>query len=254
MPILHKFQNHNWENGFWTENSILKTNHYKPEVLFIGTFNHGWESNLSDFFYGRGMFMWSIMANLFMHNENHLASARNIDNDVPKLNEIFKICKKGKIIFADIVKGTRINIPIIENDGYISVNNIYNWRDYKDSHLNYFGQQNWLDDNTNEIIEYINNNPSIKYVYFTFKTGGKWIINKKRYISNNINIPSCSIFTPTGNGFRRNLPIPFETKIKSLTHCWVWNNLQHQIPITKNGYSNLNHDWLIQNGVNPNNF
>ena len=116
------------------------------------------------------------------------------------------------------------------------------------------GQQNWLDDNTNEIIEYINNTPSIKYVYFTFKTGGNWIINRKRFISNNINIPSCSVFTPTGNGFGNNLPIPFNSKIKSLTHCWVWNNLQHQIPINKIGYCNLNHDWLIQNGVNPNNF
>ena len=50
MPILHKFQNHDWKNSFWTENSILKTDHYKPEVLFIGTFNHGWKCNPSDFF------------------------------------------------------------------------------------------------------------------------------------------------------------------------------------------------------------
>lgn len=254
MPILHKFQNYNdWKNGFWTENSILKTDHYKPEVIFIGTFNHGWERNPSDFFYGRGMYMWPIMANLFMHNENHLTRARNINNDVPTLNEIFEICKKGKIVFADIVKGTKINIPIIENNGYILVNNAYPWKGYKDSCLNYLGQQNWLDDNTNEIIEYINNTPSIKYVYFTFKTGGNWIINKKIYISNNINIPSCSIYTPTGQRLA-NLPIPFHSRIKSLAHCWVWNNLQHQIPINKNGYSNLNHDWLIQNGVNPNNF
>lgn len=249
MAIQHKFQNHDWGNGFWTENSILKTQHYKPEVLIIGTFNPNWYCNPSDFFYGRGMYMWPIMANLFLHNQNNLTSVRNYNNDSPSLKEIFEICKKGKLCFADIVKGTASNIPTTDKDGIVLVNNEYYWSDYKDSHLSKMGAKNWLDDNTKDIIEYVKNTPSIKHIYFTFKTGGRWILNKKQFIIDNTNIPSSSLFTPTGTGFRKNLQAPFETRIKSLTHCWVWNGLQHNIPVNKPEYGNLNHNWLIQNGV-----
>lgn len=254
MAIQHKFQNYNdWNNGFWTENSILKTEHYSPEVLFVGTFNHGWSFNPSDFFYGRNMYMWPIMSNLFLHNDNVIDTVRNFNNDIPTLNEIFEICKKGKISFADIVKGTKKGIPIVENNKCVTVNNEYHWYDYKDNRLNFMGRKKWLDDNTQEIIKFINSTPSLKYVYFTFKTGGSWIISKKEIISENINISSCSIYTPTGQRLE-NLQIPFNLRIKSLTHCWVWNNLQHHIEINKDGYGNLNHEWLIRNGVNPNNF
>lgn len=254
MAILHKFQNYDWKNGFKTENSILKSEFYSPEILFIGTFNHGWTCNPSDFFYGRGMYMWPIMANLFLHNENHLTKARNINNDVPTLNDIFEICKKGKICFADIVKGTKEEIKINDKNGYIVVNDTYNWTDYKDSHLNYMGQMKWLDDNTEKIIDYIKQTPSIKHIYFTFKTGGNWILEKKSNISQNVEVRCSSIFTPTGTGFRKNLPEPFNSRIKSLTHCWVWNNINHQTNINKEGYDNLNHEWLINNGVIINNF
>ncbi|OYX22662.1 MAG: hypothetical protein B7Z06_11330, partial [Flavobacteriales bacterium 32-35-8] len=235
-------------------NSILKSEHYEPEIIFIGTFNHGWYWNQSDFFYGRGMYMWPIMANLFIYNQNLINTVRNFNNDNPSLKQIFEICKKGKIAFADIVKGTKDTTLTEELNGYIRLNNNYNWNDYKDKHLNYLGNHDFLDDNVDAIIKYVNSKPSIKYLYFTFKTGGNWILNKRNYISENINIPSCSIFTPTGSGFRKNLPAPFDNRIKSLTHCWIWNNLQNQIPINKNGYCNLNHDWLIENGVNPENF
>lgn len=253
MTILHKFQNHNWENGFFTENSILKNNSYQPEVLFIGTFNHGWYRNPSDFFYGRGMYMWPIMANLFIHNNNQNDTVRNINNDIPSLSEIFEICKKGKISFADIVKGTKTGLDISDQGGVVKVNN-YLWADYKDSHINYLADQNWIDDNVKEIIKYINETPSLKYVYFTFKTGGNWILRKKALVEAGINIPFGSVFTPTGSGFRHNLPIPFETRIKSLTHCWIWNGVQNDVYVNKEDYINLNHQWLIENGVNPNNF
>ena len=55
MPFIHKYQQHDFGNGFQTRNSILCTEHYKPEVIFIGTYNHGWTWNNSDFFYGRGI-------------------------------------------------------------------------------------------------------------------------------------------------------------------------------------------------------
>ena len=198
--------------------------------------------------------MWPIMSNLFLQNQNVLTSVRNLNNDTPTLEEIFEICKKGKLCFADIVKGTKLNIPITDKEGIVKVNDEYFWSDYKDSRLNEMGQRNWLDDNIKEIIEHVKKTPSIKHIYFTFKTGGNWILNKKRDIIDNVEIPCCSIFTPTGTGFRKNLNPPFETRIKSLTHCWVWNCLHHNVPICKKDYCHFNHDWLIINGVEPNNF
>ena len=38
MPFTHKYQQHNFENGFQTHNSILDTVNYDPEVIFIGTY------------------------------------------------------------------------------------------------------------------------------------------------------------------------------------------------------------------------
>ncbi|MES2544904.1 MAG: hypothetical protein V4548_08460 [Bacteroidota bacterium] len=255
MSIQHKFLNYNWENGFYTENSILKNKEYLPEILFVGTFNHGWHWNTSDFFYGRGMYMWPNLANLFLHNQNILDKTRNLNNDNPSLEEIFAICKKGKISFADIIEGTKENINIIEESRSVLVNNGFVWNDYKDKPLNNMGNQNWLENNVKEICKYVNENPSIKNIYFTFKSAGNWIDDLKRTISDNTpNTTSCSIFTPTGNGFRKNLEPPFNNRPFSLLHCWVWNGIEHNLPINKTGYCNLNHEWLIRNGVNPNNF
>src|SRR5689334_2487353 len=107
MPILHTFINSQpqWNNGFDTKDAILFKTPYEPEVIFIGTFNHGWPWNNADFFYGRGMYMWTIMANFFIHNSNVLVDRRipPPGNGVPSLSQIFQICKDGKITFADIV-------------------------------------------------------------------------------------------------------------------------------------------------------
>ncbi|POY37264.1 hypothetical protein C3L50_14675 [Flavobacterium alvei] len=268
MPILHKFQNHDWKNGFWTENSILKTNHYKPEVLFIGTFNPLTpNANFADFFYGRNYF-WPIFKNLFVENQT-IHNRRRMPtngNPIPPLNptldEIFKICKKCKIGFADM-----INSAFPHTEGYQIKKNdnvIFNELEYNLildnkkkgirglAELNNIKQIEW---NIENIKNYLCENPTIKYIYFTRKPSGIWLKKWNDLIKSDCSIGKTFgfIFTPSGQPLT-NLPIPFNTRIKSLTHCWVWNNLQHQIPINKNGYCNLNHDWLIQNGVNPNNF
>jgi hypothetical protein len=74
MPFLHKYQQHNFDNGFQTHNSILDTVPYEPEVIFIGTYNHSWSWNHSDFYYGRGMYMWTSLGNLFLYGHNQIAS------------------------------------------------------------------------------------------------------------------------------------------------------------------------------------
>ncbi len=257
MPFIHKYQQYSFGQGFETHNSILDTTPYKPEVIFIGTYNHSWSWNKSDFYYGRGMYMWPSLANLFLYNQNHLIKQRNFNNDIPSFNEILEICCKGKIVFADIVKGIKENIEAIEDisNKSVLVNNEYSWSSYKDGPLDYMGGKGWLDDNVSAIIDFINKHKTIKYIYFTFKSE-KWLVNKIQEIAikTSSNSTSCSIFTPTANGFRKNLNSPYNERLWSLTHCWVWNGLDNENRINKLGFGNVDHDWLIKNGVNPLNF
>lgn len=257
MPFLHKYQQHDFQNEFQTHDSILDIVPYEPEVIFIGTYNHGWDWNHSDFYYGRGMYMWTALGNLFLYNHNHLINQRTINNNEPTLDQVFEICIKGKIVFADIVKGIKETIQAIalpENESVL-VNNEYIWTSYKDGPLDHMGQQEWLDDNVKAIIKFINGTKSIKHIYFTFKSGD-WLVDKLNEICDGVrqDVSYCSIFTPTANGFGRPLQAPFQERAWGLTHCWVWNGLNHHIHIDRPNYGHLDHNWLIDKTVNPNNF
>jgi hypothetical protein len=266
MPVRHKFENKPpdvpsvaWPQGFATSSAILSTTPYEPEVIIIGSFNHGWAWNDADFFYGRGMYMWTIMANLFLSNSNVRTSVRNPvpPNNNPTRSQIFEICKKGKLCFADVVLGTNPAIPIQINSNHnpptIQVNG-HTWDSYSDSHLNIMGNNGWLDDNVENIIDFIQRTPSIKHIYFTYKSLNWLVLKRNQILAAFPQIPGCSIFTPTGMKFAPLLPAPFDRKPWSLTHCWVWNCLPNAIPVSKPGYGHLDHAWLIRNGVNPNNF
>ena len=257
MSFQHKFQEHNFNNGFQTHNSILYATTYEPEVIFIGTYNHGWTWNNSDFYYGRGMYMWTVMANLFLHNSNQLTNQRTAKSNIPTRPQIFDICKKGKIVFADIVKGIKEGINAIEQpeNKCVLVNNEYIWSSYKDGPLDEMAAHGWLDDNVTAIVKYINETKTIKHVYFTFKSG-IWLVDKLIKISNEIRpeVSFCSIFTPTANGFGIPLQAPFQETAWGLTHCWVWNGLNHNIQSNRPKYGYLDHEWLIRNGVEPINF
>ena len=257
MPFLHKYQEYDFGNDFQSHSSILDTVPYDPEVIFIGTYNHGWSWNYSDFYYGRGMYMWTALGNLFLYNRNHLVNQRNFNNDQPSFEDLFEICRRGKIVFADIVKGIKQNIEAIEqpHTKSVIVNNEYIWSTYKDGPLDYMGANFWLDDNVKAIIDFINDTKTIKHVYFTFKSGN-WLVNKLYEISNGIRdgVTLCSVFTPTANGFGRHISFPYNERAWGLTHCWVWNGLNNNISINRIGYGHLDHSWLIRNGVNPNSF
>lgn len=265
MSIRHKFENKPpdapaiaWPQGYSTTNSILKTP-YDPEVIIIGSFNHGWTWNDADFFYGRGMYMWTMMANLFLHNSNTLISRRNPlpGNNAPTLTQIFEICNKGKLCYADVVLGTNAEVPVVINAAInsVMVNGTYEWSDYKDDHLNHMGTLGWLDNNVQNIIQFIQVTPSIKHIYFTFATGGAWIVGLKNVIIGAFpKHQAGSIISPTGNGFGPNLA-GYPERPFSIAHHWVWNNMGHAaMPVTNENFTNLDHAWLIRNGVNPNNF
>lgn len=267
MSFISKYQQHDFQNGFQTHNSVLDTVPYDPKVIFIGTYNHGWYWNNSDFFYGRGMYMWTVLGNLFLFNQNYLISPRSANYIHPTFQQLFEICKKGEIVFANIVKGLKDEIPAIENiqERYVLVNNEFKWcsgivngrgvGEYSDNHIENMAKYGWIDDNVDAIIKYINETPTIKHIYFTFKSGS-WLVDKMNTIRNDVrqDVSCCSIFTPTAKGFGVLLEPPFNKRSWGLTHCWVWNGLDHRYPINRIGYGHLNHDWLFDKGVNPDYF
>jgi len=254
MPVQHKFLNHNWNNGFWTENAILKTDKYKPHVLFIGTNNPNTpNANFADFFYGRNWF-WTAIKNLANGNFD-LQNRRMPTNGIPQLplnptiDEIFKLCVKFKFSFADLNSNVLIQqnqIKFLPNDNVIINGNEYNLinDNARDgigglSELDQIGEVEW---NTKSIIKFLCENPQIKEVYFTRQANGIWLEHwnqiKNSECGKNRNFKV--IYTPSGNA------LPGVPRMNSLINHWLFNNTQN--------YDTFSHDWLINCGVNINNF
>jgi len=251
MTIIDKFYKKNWGNNFKTEKGILITP-YKPEVLFIGTFNHGWLKNVADFFYGRNMYFWPIMSNLFIHNNSKHKKPRNKQNN-PSINEIFEICNKSKITFANLIKGISPNITIKKSDKNYILNSHYIWDNYSDFHLNNLVKLEYLESNTLNIINYINSNKELKYIYFTFKSGS-WLNKEINKIKEGTSVEVIgSIFTPTAKGLGKNLK-SFPSRISTLMHYWLWNNKSKYTNNIKKGYISLDHTWLKKNNVEVDKF
>ena len=166
--IKHKFIEHDFQNQLYTENAILKSKKYSPEVLFIGTSNHGWDWNQSDFFYGRDMYFWTCLANLFLYGRNKLLKKRNIYNDCPKLVDIFKICCDYRISFADIVLRTNesANFEVFVEKKMIIFDGNYVWKGYKDINLDFLGSKGYLDVNNQNIIEIRSQPHTIIYLFY----------------------------------------------------------------------------------------
>lgn len=259
--MRHKFENGraaNWPNGYYAQNTILRSDTFEPEVIFIGTFNPTVDWNVADIYYGRGKYMWTIMYNLFVQNHNHREVERTPNDEEINLQTIFGIIERGKISFADIIGGVNPDVPIAVdiNNRTVIVNEEHDITDFSDRQLDNVGAHGLMDDNVDEIVKFINETTSIKHVYFTFKSGN-WIVNRKNDIINGIERPinCCSIISPSSNGFGKALPIPFNTKPSGIAHTWIWNEVNHPaVPVNRDGYEHLDHDWLISKGVNPENF
>ena len=169
----------NWDDSFNTENGILKNkNLHKPEVLFLGTFNPALRTNPADFFYGRNFF-WPGFKNLFNYNQIIIHTER-LDNNPynPTLIEIFDLCNKLSLTFCDLISSifnhTDNNTLILRREKeYIQFNNIeYNpIKDGDLEQLDRIGKVKW---NTQEIIKYLKQTPSIKKIYFTRSISGHW--------------------------------------------------------------------------------
>lgn len=247
----------NGDNRFYTNSAILQTTHYKPKVLIIGTYNEAnVQGNLADFFYGRNYF-WPVMYNLANNYEygniNQLTRKRNQSliqgAPNPTLNQILELCSQFELAFADLVQD--VLVPLMNHN---------------DSEVNIAVSNGQAINNVAPIIEFLNNNPTIEFVYCTTKFNqlhhleNLWdqiIVNLNR---NNITF-GC-LRSPSGQGGFTDQAImggliDGTARINSIARYWVWVNhpaspygdLPHQ-----NRYTHFNHNWLINAGVDPNLF
>lgn len=256
MPVEHKFlNNNNWNNGFWTENAILKTDLYKPEILILGTFNPNTpNANFADFFYGRNYF-WTAFKNLFIENGFQLLSRRMPPYGQPalplnpNLEEIFEICKKAKLSFADLICEVFVNhdnVEFLPNDNVVLNGNVYNLiQDNARNNILGLAELNQINEvewNLNNILNYLIENPDIKYVYFTRRPTNIWL-EKWEELKDSINLQDRNfqiIYTPSAQSLRG---VP---RMQSLINHWLFNNNPN--------YDRFSHDWLTRNDVNLNNF
>jgi hypothetical protein len=252
--LTHKFQNATNlldDIRFSSKDSILRIDSpgFEPKCLIIGTFNPDWPGNEATFFYSRSRYFWKIMSNVFTHGDWYHDVRTNVP--APTHAEMAAICLKTGMVFADLIKGTVPDAEVMLQPNGASVNG-YPFSGMSDAHLSHLGNQGWLDTNSKAIVDYLNNNRSICYVYFTFNSQN-WLVNQKHALINEINgfspdIEIGTIFTPTGQGLGANMARPYHTRLRKLTHHWLWVNRAHAQPIHHLGYTHLNHRWVIDGG------
>lgn len=263
MSITHKFltippipSNTIWDSRFYTENCILKSDKYKAEIIILGTFNPQTpNSNHADFFYGRNFF-WRAFKNMFIYNAVVLQHRRMPQTGAPAaildptLNEIFDLCLSLKLTFSDLIVEVFHNgnpqYELTANDNVIFEEKEYNLiQDGKKGNINGLqqldiaGQINW---NTDNIIKYLCDNPQIRSIYFTRRPIGIWAEQWNKIISHE-SIKGrnfTNIFTPSGQGR------PVFHSMNRLLNNWVYNE--------NSNFGCLDKCWLVNNGVDPNNF
>lgn len=249
MPILHKFcqvppvpAGIAWDNRFRTHNAILDTP-YESEVMFIGTFNPDIDGNMADFFYGRNYF-WTALKNLFVHNAIVIPNRRDaLPLLNPTLPEIFELCIDKSLTFGDLITGVLHNAPppnfnlVPGNKVNIAENDISLIEDNGLAALGAMGQLTW---NTDNIIRYLCDHPSIKYIYFTRQPVGIWAAHWNAITNHEcMRGRNCRIIqSPTALGMHA----PGVPAMNGLLHRWV--HFPNQID---NG-------WLVQHGVTLANF
>lgn len=205
--IKHLMDIQELPKGYDCKTAILRTLHYKPEILILGTFNPYLPGkNYADFFYGRN-YLWPALMNLFKYNKGELLGPRMPKNGKPKkelkpsLDEILELCEELKLTFADLILSVlhqdNPNYHMLDNGNVCYANQTFNLiqDDKKDQvsglvQLDKRKQVNW---NTSNIINYLKDNPQITKIYFTRQPTKVW---KKKWeeIKNNKCI-SDRIFT-----------------------------------------------------------
>lgn len=252
MPgIKHVMYEKKLADNFKSANAILNEIPYEPEILFLGTFNPNTpRTNFADFFYGRNYF-WPAMKNLFIYKESKLRTTRMARNGKtknalnPTLDEILIMCKNFKFTFADLIievfQSENCVFNSLENDNICYEGKVYNLiQDDKKgqilglAQLDKLNQVNW---NTENIIQYLINNPKIKTIYFTRQPKGIWKKQIERIITDKSfqGRVFTNIFTPSGQGK------PVLNSMERLLNHWVHN----ENPL----FGKLDNKWLSQAGI-----
>jgi len=256
MSIKHIFYQVQFDDLFATNNTILDVIPYDPEILILGTFNPATPNyNFADFFYGRNFF-WTAFKNLFIINQIELRSRRMPTRGIPNpnlnpsRNEILQICSRLKLTFSDLifqVLNDEIIYEILPNDNIIYNGNEYNLiQDNKKGNvlglqeLNNLNLVNW---NTDNIINYLIQNPKIRTIYFTRQPNGVWGVEWNKIKNNELlsDRNFTNLYTPSGAGK------PVFYSMERLTNHWLFNT-------NEINFGKLDENWLIRNGVDPNNF
>ncbi|WP_291122408.1 hypothetical protein, partial [Flavobacterium sp. UBA6046] len=96
--------------------------------------------------------------------------------------------------------------------------------------------------NIENITDYLCKNPQITNVYFTRRPTGIWLQKWNELINSKCSkkIEYGAIYTPSAARLDGN------PRMEMLIKHWLFND--------NNNYLTLDHEWLIRNGVNPNNF
>ncbi len=256
MAIPHKFKNTHWGNGFATNNAILDVTPYEPEVLILGTFNPDTpNANHADFFYGRNLF-WPAFKNLFIHNGVEIGQRRMPSHGAPHavlnptLEDIFELCMKLKLTFADLVSEVlheeNLNYELLQNDNILLDGNEYNLiQDGQNNNIGGLAQldvQNLVNWNTMNIVNFLVSKPTIKYIYLTRRPTGVWAAQWNQLANNPILTDRyfTNIFTPSGAG------APVHRNMNNLLAHWLHNQQPN--------FGHLDNNWLINQNVTINNF
>jgi hypothetical protein len=270
--LRHKFGlERSFVGDFQINRAILSSTPYEPEVLIVGTSNPATPyADFEDFFYGRDYF-WPAFKMLQnpKYNFQDGRRIRSIGEPEQPLNptlpEILTLCKEFKLTFADLVD--LIYYRISEEIDYLPNGNvILKGREYNLKNDNEKGgilglanldDENRIRWNTELITNYLINTPSIKHIYLTRVPRGLWktqwdlIVNHPDLQDRNFS----NILTPSGRGNLPNISQPFNTTLKKILHYWVWNNLNHPThPVNSNNIGHLDHNWLLNHGIDINQF
>ena len=212
MCCLHRFLNYHTDGLFPSWN---------VKYLIIGTFNPSWNKpgNNADYFYGRSNYMWLLLPRFVFEDSLQESS----------IEQKVSFCRRNFIGFTDLIKK-------VDNADYNNQLHRDMILSFKDADLLQFGAD--LNFNTQDIINYIDNNPFLERVYFSLLGQNVGAISLamtqiENHCSNkNPVIPTHRLHTHTGQGLGAGAP-----RENVLTHRWFGQGLN-----------------FINNQFNPNDF
>jgi hypothetical protein len=175
MPCNHKF----------TEHLNLENVNFDPRFLIIGTFNPEWpKDNYAEWFYGRtnNNYFWETLPRIFEEESLRI----NFNH-----NDWKNFCSRNRVALTDLI--TSINDAEELNPNHFEVIS-----KFKDTEF----ANTFEDFEMTNVLRILENNPSIKKVFFTRNQGVNLFDNEISIINNycvNNDIRFSYLMTPSAN-------------------------------------------------------